>query len=192
MSTLDPDQTNAFGYFLADKNLIKWFFKTRGATFNDVCVVYDVAKDKFVIDGQKYFFDGVHFKAANYTVSMIEAKVYRDEYSQDDEGSPIPREYRTKYFYISDATYKKILWETRTLLDVNDLAVVTQDILIDGGIKNTKTLVGANIVPTTNGIGTASIGTFAIGEDGDDDISVADSDYYETYILVTKGNLNVK
>ncbi|MBP9798167.1 hypothetical protein KBC70_03405 [Candidatus Woesebacteria bacterium] len=62
---------------------------------------------------------------------MIEPKVYQDEINQDDEDSAIDFEYWTKKFYISDPTYKKILWESRTLLDMNDLAEPTQEIWID-------------------------------------------------------------
>jgi len=62
---------------------------------------------------------------------MVEPKVYKDEYGQDDEDSAIPFEYRTKEFYISDPTYKKILWETRTLLDINELAELIQEIYLD-------------------------------------------------------------
>ena len=55
-------------------------------------------------------------------------------------------EYRTKEFYISDPTYKKIFRESRTLLDVNLLANVTQEIWIDGGLADTKTLAGTSVV----------------------------------------------
>jgi len=71
---------------------------------------------------------------------MIEPKVYQDEINQDDEDSGIQFEYWTKEFYISDPTYKKILWETRTLLDINELQALTQEIWIDGGLVDTKTL----------------------------------------------------
>jgi len=62
---------------------------------------------------------------------MIEPKVFRDEYSFADENSPIPFEYRTKEFFLSDSTMKKCLWETRTKVDVNELAELTQEIWLD-------------------------------------------------------------
>jgi len=143
-----------------------------------------------LIDEQKYFYDGIAFKWKNYTISMVEPKVYIDEYGLDDEDWAIPMEYRTKEFYISDPTYKKILRESRTLLDVNTLANVKQDIYIDWGLADTKTLAGSDVVIAWWwGIGTEPIGTFAIGTEwgeGDSD------DYTETYILRTKGNLNKK
>jgi len=131
MATLDNDQSDAFGYYLQEKNIIKRFFKTAGAGFNDICIIYDLNKDVFLVDNQKFFYDGVFFKNFNYTVSMIEPKVYKDEFAQDDEDSPIQFEYRTKEFYIGDPTYKKLLRESRTLLDINELVCVTQTIYID-------------------------------------------------------------
>lgn len=187
MSTLDIDQTASFGYYLPKENLIKWFFKTSGATFNDVCIIYDITKDAFLVDSQKFFYDGLFFKGVNYTISMLEPKVYQDEYAQDDEDSPIPFEYWTKEFYISDPTYKKILWETRTLLDINELASCTQEIWIDWGLKDTKTVDIDNFISIPGGIGTQPVGEFAIGEEWE----VTD-EYQEITLLRTKWNLNKK
>lgn len=191
MQSLDKDQSQAFGYLLPDAMLIKWFFKSNWATFNDVCVIYDITKDKFLVDWQKYFYDGVFFKWANYTLSMIEPKVFHDEYSQDDEGSPIPFEYRTKEFYISDPTFKKILWETRTLIDINELAVLTQTIWLNWAQVDTKTINGSDVWTVWwGGIWATEIGVFAIGTEWPEESILEDDDYVETYILRTKGNLN--
>ena len=62
MSTLDKDQSKAFGYYLPKENLIKWFFATVDSPFNDVCIVYDIIKDAFLVDSGKVFYDGVFFK----------------------------------------------------------------------------------------------------------------------------------
>ena len=87
----------------------------------------------------------------NYTISMIEPKVYRDEYAQDDEDNPIHAEYRTKEFFFGDPTYKKILWETRTLLDMNELATVIQTIRTESGQVDEKTLNGTEVITTSDG-----------------------------------------
>lgn len=186
MEALDPDQSDSFGYFLPQDNLIKRHLKSYGATINDICIVYDINKEVFLVDEQKYFYDGVHFKGKNYTVSMIESKVYRDEYSNDDLWAAIPFEYHTKYYYIADPTLKKILRESRTLLDINELASLTQEIRVDGESIDTKTVDSDNIDQYSWGIGTVTIGTESIGSEDLED------DYYETYILRTKGNLNYK
>jgi hypothetical protein len=191
MQSLDKDQSSAFGYLLPWEMLIKWFFRSVGSTFNDVCVIYDITKDKFLVDGQKYFYDWVFFKWNNYTVSMIEPKVYQDEYSQDDEWSPIPFEYRTKEYYVSESTMKKILRESRLLLDINELASLTQTIWMDGALVDTKTLEWSDVFPSGWwGIGTNEIWSYAIGTEWPEESIWEDDDYVETYILRTKWNLN--
>jgi len=197
MATLDVDQTASFGYFLPDKNLIKWFFKLDGSSFNDICIVYDVIKDCFYVDDHKYFYDGTFFKGKDYTVSMIEPKVYRDEYSQTDESTAIQREYRTKDLYMSDPTLRKILRESRTTLDINELASVTQTIYINGQQTDSKTIGYTQYIASwgnagAGGIGIDDIGIPSIWEDWEDEEVTGDSDYVETYILRTKGNLNKK
>lgn len=200
MSSLDKDQSQSFGYYLPSQNLIKWHLKTAWAWFNDICIIYDIIKDAWLVDDQKYFYDGVFFKGKNYTISMIEPKVYQDEYGQTDENSAIQFHYKTKEFYISEPTLKKILWESRTLLDINELATVTQNIIIDWWQKDTKTIWLTNYIDSwwggvwDGGIWTWSIGDDAIGDEWWDDAIwyIGDDDYVETYILRTKGNLNKK
>lgn len=190
IDSLDKDQTDSFGYYLSDKNIIKWFVKTDWASFNDLCIIYDVSKDAFLIDNWKPFYDGIFFKGYNYTVSMIEPKVYRDEIYQDDEDAGIEFEYWTKEFYLSDPTYKKILWEARTLIDVNELVHLTQEIWIDGALVDTKVIDSDNYLVAAWGIGTDAIGMHAVW--GSSASFEWDDDYQEITILRTKWNLNVK
>ena len=191
MDNLDKDQSTARGYFLPDKNLIKRHFKSLWSAINDVVVIYDLTKDAFLIDSSKYFFDWLEFKGKNYTISMVEWKVFLDEFGQDDEDAPIPFVYRTKEFYLSDPTFKKILWEARTLIDINELASLTQEIWCDWGKVDTKT-IDRDSVPweLTWGIGIDAMWEHAIGTDWSSASSTRDSDYVEMDILRTKGNLN--
>lgn len=191
MDTLDSDQSSWFAYYLPKENLIKRHLKTIDATFNDICIIYDINKDKFLVDTNKYFYGWIFHKWNNYTISMIEGKVFYDEYWQDDEDSAIPFEYWTKEFYLSDPTFKKILWETRTLLDINELCELTQDIYIDWELQDTKTINKDNL-PSTYfvWIGTTSIWEEAVGEEWYPDVTDSDNDMKEIYILRTKGNLN--
>jgi len=187
MQTLDLDQSNSFAYFCQDKNLIKWFVKTQWATFNDLCIVYDITKDAFLIDEQKYFYDWVYFKWYNYTISNIEPKVYKDEYSQTDEGTAISFEYHTKNFYRTDPTYKKVLWEVRTLCFINELATLTQEIYVDNWLVDTKIVDKTDITISGWWLWTSPIWTFAIWEW---DIEESD-ELQELSIIRTKWNLNV-
>lgn len=189
MDSLDADQTNSFAYYLPSSDIIKWFFRTQGAEFNDICVIYDVNKDAWLIDNNKFFYGWVSFKGKAYTISELEPKVYRDEYSQDDEWAGISFQYRTKEFYASDPTFKNVFWSTRTLVDINELAELQQDIYVDGELVDSKTVDIDNIMDdNVAGIGVNPIGAYWIGTwwyTNDDGLR-------EVKIERTKWNLNVR
>ena len=187
MSTLDDNQDDAFGYYIPKDNLIKWFFKSEWSALNDICIVYDIEKDAFLIDEQKFFFDWVNFKGKNYTISNVEAKVFEDEINQDDEDAWIPFEYRTKEFTLWDPSRKKVLWETRAFTKINELAVLTQEILVDGVVVDTKTIDKDNIELKPAWIWIKPIWTFAVWTwwfDNTDDLE-------EVVILRSKWSLNI-
>lgn len=128
MQSLNNDQSMAFGLAYPNENILKRFMVTNDGVYPDICIVFDEIAGRFEIDNQKYFYGGVYHDQKSYTISAIEPKVYQDEYGNTDEDVGIPFVYRTKYYYIGSVTQKKILWETRTTLDINELAVVTQEI----------------------------------------------------------------
>jgi hypothetical protein len=132
MQSLKNDQSMGFALAYPNENLIKRFLVSNDGAYPDICIVYDEITGRFEIDDQKYFYGGVYHDQINYTISALEPKVYQDEYGNTDEDIGIPFVYDTKYYYIGSPTQKKILWETRTVLDINELAVVTQEIYKDG------------------------------------------------------------
>ena len=189
MWSLDKDQTNAFAIYYPNEMLIKWHLYSQGSTFADIVVIYDTIHDAFLIDEQKYFTDWVFMDWFNYTTSAIENKVYIDEYSQSDDDQPIPFEYWTKEHYLWDATGKKIIWESRSMVDINELAGLEQTIWIDWWQVDEKTIDIDNIPLLTWWIGTYEIGTSEIGTEWWRETG---EDMYEVPILRTKGNLNKK
>ena len=188
LSTLDTDQSMAFGYFLPQEMIIKWFVRTKWSTINDLSIIYDIEKDAFLVDNAKYFYGGVFFNGKNYTISNVEPKVFQDEIWYDDDDSAIQCEYRTKKYYVSDPTINKLLRESRTLLDVNELAEVTQCIYLDDRSEDVKTIYGTNVISSEWWIWISEIWEDEIWSDGEVEDEI-DSDYAETYILRDKGNL---
>jgi len=59
----------------------------------------------------------------------------------------------------------KELWQARTWLGINQLASVTQTTYMDGQSVNETTIDSTDIPIDIDGIGTAEVGTFAIGEE---------------------------
>jgi hypothetical protein len=89
MSTLDTDQSKARAMYYPQDELIKRHLVTKGSTIPDLCIIYDVDKDAFLVDTGKYFGGGTYFHNQYIATSAITGTAFRDEYSQDDAGSPI-------------------------------------------------------------------------------------------------------
>lgn len=193
MKSLAKDQTDCWGYYIPKEDIIKWFFKSEGSAIHDICVIYDVGKDKFLVDNGKPFSDGINFHWEVYTISDIEPKLYIDEEGTEDEDAPIPFEYWTKEFYISDPSFKKLFWETRTTIDMNLNVEMTQEIWIDGKQVDTVVLDKKWLEDNANGwIGTFMTATSMVWVDIEADSYVEVLDTEEVYLIRTKWNLNAR
>ena len=191
LKSLAKDQSDCWWYYVPREDLIKWFFKSEWSAIHDVCIVYDVSKDKFLVDNDKVFYGWVHFHNAVYTLSELEAKMYEDEVGTEDEDTPIPFEYWTKEFYISEPSYKKLFWETRTTLDVNLNVDMLQEIWIDWR-KVDEVIVDKSYLKD-NAVGwiwTYATWTSMVWVDIEADTYTEWLDYSEIYLMRTKWNLN--
>lgn len=191
MKSLAKDQTQCWWYYVPWEDIIKWFFRSEWSWVNDVCVVYDVEKDKFLVDNGKIFYWWVAFHNKVYALAEVEPKLYEDEIGTEDEDAPIPFEYWTKQFYIWEPTYKKLFWETRTTVDINQNSALTQEIWIDGKQVD-STVIDKSYLPDPNvwGIGTFATATSMVWVDIEADQFTEWLDYSELYVMRTKGNLN--
>lgn len=193
MKSLAKDQTDCWGYYIPKEDIIKWYFKSEGSDIHDICVIYDVGKDKFLVDNWQPFSDGINFHWQVYTISEVEAKLYEDEWGTEDDDAPIPFEYRTKEFYISDPSFKKLIWETRTTIDMNLNVAMKQEIWVDGRqvdeVIIDKEWLKNNAV---GGIGTFATATAMVWVDIEADTYVERLEWEEVYVIRTKWNLNVR
>ena len=193
MKSLAKDQTDCWGYYVPKEDIIKWFFKTEWSDIHDICVIYDVGKDKFLVDNGKIFSDGINFHWEVYTISDIEPKLYIDEEGTEDEDAPIPFEYRTKEFYISDPSFKKLFWESRTTIDMNLNVAMTQEVWIDGKQVDSVVVDKQRLKDNANGwIGTFATATSMVWVDIEADTYVEVLDAEEVYVIRTKWNLNAR
>lgn len=197
MHSLDTDQSESFAQYYPEQALIKWHLKSSGSAINDVCIVYDVSKDMFLVDTAKYFYDGTYLNGQVYTISMVDTTVFKDEWGTDDDGGAISFDYWTKWFDEGEFTLKKCYWESRTDVMMNPLAELTQEIYLNnyinvfgeytGTLVDTKTVDVDNLNLIGGGIGTEATGSFPIGTEWSNSITM-----YPCTILRTKGNLNTK
>lgn len=186
MKTLDSDQSKACAYALEQDNLIKWCVKTKGKTYNDLCITYDVEEDEFLIDNNKPFSHGVYFKNQPFTISEFEKKVFEDEKYYIDDNAEIVNIYHTKRYSMNKPTRIKELWEALLICEINALARLTQEILVDGIVISTRVITAADINTSTNGIGTGEIASEQIGGAG------GGLGLQEFVLPTYKGNLQVK
>ena len=165
METLDPDQTKSFAYHLPDFQIVKWHLKTRGATYNDICITYNYEYDEFMVDTQKVFTGWCWYKSKAFTISQIEPKMYQDEYSTTDDDVLIQFEYRTKHIDLFTPTILKELWEIRSFFAINSSTELKQSIYADWSLIDTRTYTKADIPVIVDWIWTKEIWTYGIGED---------------------------
>jgi hypothetical protein len=183
MASLAQDQMDSHGIAIPLYSIVKWNFKTAGKSFNDVSLVYDMQRDSFFVDSNKMFYDWTVWDGQAYSVAYSEPKLYKDEYGTDDEDQPVYFVYGSKRYDLGDPTMRKEFWEARIYCNLNALARPQMTVYIDGQTVNTSTLDASSQISAPIGIGTAEVGTFSIGDEGER------SDTTDATWLVTKGNL---
>lgn len=191
MDNLDENQIDSFGYFVPEQNIVKWHFKSKWRTYNDVCVIYDLNHKCFLRDSQKFFYAWINFKKKYYTVSMLEDKVYRDEFSFTDDGVPIWFKRFSKEFTTWWPTFKQELYQARRLLSINRLAIVTEKIFLDGNLIQTETFDWTKII-NPDGIWTYPIWTSEIWVDWDKLWSEKEFDISKDQQVTEKSMLSVR
>lgn len=187
MTTLDNDQTDSFGYFIPEENLIKWHVRTKDVTFNNLCLVYNIELDLWLIDTNKIFFEWTIFKNKAYVVSNLEKKIFQDETWFEDDEEPVQFQYR-KLWRPTWNTRRFELWETRTLLEMNKVAQITQNIIIDWNTVNTFVYTSDLLPISTTWIWTQKIWTVAVWTWW----AKAVTELFDVTKVITKGWLQVK
>lgn len=187
METLDADQSAWFCYVIPERQIIKWHLKTKWSNYNDICIIYNTEYDEFMVDDHKIFYGGINYKTKNFTISHIEPKLYRDEYGQSNDDSPIQFVYDTKHIDLGQPTMLKELWQTRTFLGVNWLANPIQQIYAEWNLVDSRTLTSADIPIDIDWIWTEEVGTFRIWAE-----NITQNDLYNITLVREKWNLQVR
>lgn len=190
MESLDSDQSTWFCYVIPEQQLIKWFVKTKGSTFNDICIIYNTEYDEFLIDDNKPFYWGINYKTQNFTISQIEPKIYKDEYGSTNDDSPVQFTYRTKVLTFWTPTLNKLLRQLRTYLSLNKIWKVYQNVYADWWLIDSKLIDSSTIPQAIQWIGTTAIWTTTIGTEWVNG-NITDT-LYNTTIVRDKGYLRVK
>lgn len=165
MATLDDDQSDAFAVVVPNVNEIRWYVKTRGASHNDLCIVYNWMFDAFYADTNKAFYSSALLDNVTYAIGYYEKKVYQDDIGTTDDDSPIQFEYRTKVLDMGSPHMQKEMWQSRLHVGITKDTALTRNIYADGALTYTYTTPTGAFSPVgivSGGIGTDPIGTTAI------------------------------
>lgn len=188
LDSLWKGQTEAFWYYIKEQNIIKRYMKTLWSTHNDIAIVYNIDLDKFTIDNNQFVYMGISDSWTNLVISSLTPTILEDEEWTTDENAAIKAEYWTKEYDFGDDTSKKVFWETRLSLELNSYTELKQEIFVDWRVVDTKIIYWNEYADNVWWwIWTFNIWTQTIWEDSSEDDWMV-----WTYILRTKGNLNIK
>lgn len=107
IEALDEDQSTSFGYYNRKNKTVHWHLKPKWEPYTTVVLVYDLDKDTFLVDTNKYFTCVVNHKIWYYAWSANEQVVYQDERGNADDGQAIQWERRTPKLSLGSPTTRK-------------------------------------------------------------------------------------
>lgn len=142
---IDEDQTGAFWIFDSVNNLAKFFIKSRESTVNDVCIIYDIQRNTWLKDNNKFYSSLTMLNNQLYAGSALDYRVYKDEYGSSDAWDAIEW-----YFETTDQVYwtprqQKQFRGASIAWQINSLANIRRQILIDDTLVFDKVIVWENI-----------------------------------------------
>jgi len=199
LKSLDKDQSKAWSIYDQTEKLVKFYLRTEGASYTDVCVVGDVKNiDQYgnipwTIDSAKPFYCGTFFKTKSYAGSVFTGQVYQDETGlADDDSAPIFTFFSTREISVDDPTsmkrFQNIEVHGKITLATNILVqIYVDDVLVKEGAMSGEDVFGG----ITAGIGTFGVGDEPIGTGGDLDPSEKRSFVYRFDFRATGQKMRV-
>lgn len=141
---LNDNQDSAFGFFDRKNNLVKFFVRSVNSTVNDICIIYDMVNQCFLLDNNKNFAGMTEYNNNIYANSVFDGTVYIDEYWQNDNDLPINWWYKTISMWLWIQTIRKQFRGMTFWWAINDTTDIWIEIYIDDRIVFTNTLKGIN------------------------------------------------
>lgn len=131
MQWLSDDQSQSYGYYNKNQNIVKWFLRSKNSVINDVSLVYDFVNDSWFVDNNKYFNKFIEFSWSFYCWSMLSANIIKDETWYDDDGEWIAYEYQTPEIDFWNSTSRKQFREMSIAWQINIFSKIWVEILVD-------------------------------------------------------------
>lgn len=184
MSLLDSDQSEIYGYYHKEKQLVIRHVRGEGETINTETLVYDIANDNFYPWDNKYFSCGTEHNDEYYTGDCSTAYIYIDEKGSDDDSWPISWYRNWAYWcpWLTNVRYE--YREVGLSGQIGTNTTINVSVLVDDIIEKEDSIVGADEF-------VSGVASWAIAED-----AIA-ADYAENNLLkfekvISPGNLRAR
>ena len=123
LDNLDENQLTAYWFYNKNDETMQFHLRTVWASYNDVCLVYDMINDTFTIDTGKNYNYVVQDWYTYFGFSDTDSSIYKDEVQSTDNGTAIPFSIKTQamnYWNLKEKMFWWILvwwgiWEDTTL-----------------------------------------------------------------------------
>lgn len=152
---LDFDQSKAYGYYNKRDNTIAWYLKSKGSAYNNICIIYDLVNDSFLVDEllsrfeyyiciAQWWQDGRKILGGNsngdvYSEQHEENWVgyYRDDLSEIGS-TPIRFEYNTPNISMWEPRAEKLFSWVATAWAMNTSTILNKSVYVDWQLQFQK------------------------------------------------------
>lgn len=132
---LEVDQSASYGYYNKTQRTVTWYLKKKGSTFNDVCLVYDIINDCFLIDSNRFGWCGTFFNGSYYVGSNLNSYTYEADIGYDDDWALINWYRYTKRINFSSPNKRKVFREVGTVWQNTPRGEIWVDVIVDGKLQ---------------------------------------------------------
>lgn len=158
------DQSSSFWFYDRNQNIVKWFVRSRRSLVNDLCLIYDIQNDTFLLDDSKFYSCMTSLGDNIYAGSALSHRILQDEIDDSDCWDAIEWSFETTDIVVAWPTSLKTFVGKCLAWQTNSLSVINWKIYVDENLVFNKNINWSSITWTViDWIGWSSIGWEPIG-----------------------------
>jgi hypothetical protein len=184
---IDDDLSTAFSFYNNKEHKYYLYLRKKGSTMNTVRIIADIDRvdqngvPSWYIDEDIPMQTGCVYEGTNYTGSTVLGQVYQDGvgYADDDDASILTIR-SSKDFDANNPMALKMFKYVTVFTDITQSTEMTVRVFVDDVLYKEVSITAEDISSggTTGGIGTQSVGDFAIGDETEDTTAFVE-DFFE-------------
>lgn len=135
MKDLDEDQSECFGFYNQEEELVMWHLRKAGEIHNNITLIYDLVNETFLVDDSKYFRCLTYHDNKIYAGSDLNSFIYREGDAYDDDGFAIDWERKTIETDLGNPYLIKYFRQVGISGEHNSLSNIKMEVFVDGEIE---------------------------------------------------------